>query len=302
MSNQFLSAASLSFEYGHQKGFIISNTTNASVQDAITVNKTALTKSYFLNKEIFYCIAIINNKPTTIKNLKISENLGAYSNSSLPSEAKFIPLDYSGPSFLYINGAFDSQIIPEIYSDKTIFKVNDLPAYSNILLIYSATVNNKAPISKKSSIINISNITSDEISKPVLCSKKIFVDEKADINIVKYMYPNPALPGELITYNFTIYNYGNTKATNVKLNDTLLPAPNNLNVAVNSKNLPRKDYSYINGTLNIPSYDSNFSISIPPAKFLQDSTTGTFTTSPGVTNIIVSGKIWLNIDRLLRKN
>lgn len=291
MSNQFLSAASLSFEYGHQKGFTLSNAANASVQEAITVNKTTLTNTYFLNKEIFYCISIVNNKSTAIKNLKISENLGAYSNTSLPSETKFIPLDYSGPSFLYINGAFDSQIIPETYSDKIIFKVNDFPAYSNILLIYSTTVNNKAPHSEKSSIINTSSITSNEISKPVLCSKEIFVTNKADINIVKYMYPNPALPGELITYNFTIYNYGNTEATNVKLNDVLLPAPNNLNISINSKNLSRKDYSYIGGTLNIPSYDSDFSISIPPAKFLQDSTTGIFTTNPGVINIVASGKI-----------
>lgn len=290
MSNQFLNAASLSFEYGHQKGFTLSNAANASMQDVITVNKSALNGSYFLNKEIFYCVSIVNNKPTAIQNLKISENLGSYSNN-LSSETKFIPLDYFGPSFLYINGKFDSQIIPETYSDKIIFKINNFSAYSNILLIYSATVNNKAPLSKKSSIINTSSITSSEISKPILCSKEIFAAEKADINIVKYMYPNPALPGELVTYNFTIYNYGNAEATNVKLNDILLPAPNNLNVSVNSKNLSRKDYSYINGTLNIPSYDSDFSVSIPPAQFLQDSTTGIFTTNPGVVNIIVSGKV-----------
>lgn len=290
MSNQFLNAASLSFEYGHQKGFTLSNTANASVQEAITVNKYVLTGSYFLNKEIFYCVSIANNKPTAIKSLKINENLGAYSNS-VSSDTKFIPLDYSGPSFLYINGEFDSQIIPETYSDKIIFKINNFPAYSNILLIYSAKVNNKAPLAKKSSIINTSNITSGEILKPIICSKEVSADEKADIDIVKYMYPNPAMPGELITYNFTVYNYGNIEATNIKLNDVLLPAPNNINVSVNSKNLSRKDYSYISGTLNIPSYDSDFSISIPPAQFLQDSTTGIFSTNPGVINIVVSGKI-----------
>ena len=65
----------------------------------------------------------------------------------------------------------------------------------------------------------------------------------------------------------------------------------NLNVSVNSDALSSKNYSYINGEIKIPSYGSDFSLSIPPANFIQDENNGAITTKPGSTIITITAKI-----------
>ena len=88
-----------------------------------------------------------------------------------------------------------------------------------------------------------------------------------------------------------MYNYGNIEAKRVAFSDEFNPAPLNLNVSVNSEPLSSKNYSYIDGKITIPSYNSDFSLSIPPAKFTQNKNTGIVATTPGSTIITITAKI-----------
>lgn len=291
MPTQIYNTASLTFQYGSQKGCVSSNVAVTTLQDLLTVSKTSLGDSYSQNSEITFIISINNNNNSVIKNIKIEDDMGTYCLGQDICDASFTPLTYIGPSILYIGGVFSANIEPKISSGKILFEISNIPARSNALIIYKTVANNFAQLVSGSKIISTVSISSDEISKTITDSSTLNIKDEADIRIIKNMNPNPILTGEKITYNFSLYNYGNTEATNVTLNDTFSPAPNTVNVYLNSQELTTSDFSYANSTLTIPSYNSNISISIPAANFIQDNITGLISIEPGITSIMVTGQI-----------
>lgn len=291
MPTQISNFASLTFEYGSNKEEVLSNTAFATLQDSVNMSLSSVENSYSLNDTITYVLSIINNGNRNIKNIKISSDLASYTINSGIAEKIITPLSYTGVSKLYIGGKFFSDIEAEVLSDKIIFSVEEIPALSNVLIFYSTTVNKNADLSTGSFLKNTSSLTYDGMINNIESSDTIYVREKADVTLIKYMYPNSITSGEIITYNFILYNYGNIEAKNVSFSDTFSPAPLNLNVSVNSDALSSKNYSYINGEIKIPCYGSDFSLSIPPAKFIQDTNNGAITTKPGSTIITITAKI-----------
>jgi len=142
-----------------------------------------------------------------------------------------------------------------------------------------------------SKITNTATLYSKILTHSLDASASVTVKDQADVQIIKNMSPNPVLPGEKITYSFSLYNYGNTEAKNVVLNDTFVPSPEAISVYLNSKELITEDFSYINGTLTVPSYDSKLNISVPAATFNQDNVTGSISVTPGIISILVKGQI-----------
>lgn len=292
--------ASLTFEYGsqQQKGFAMSNTTINTFEEIINISKISLEENYDENSEIIFVITVNNNSTETIKNLKITDNLGTYnfSNNNLYNK-KLTPINYTGPSFLYISGNFYSKINPVIYSDKLIFNIQNIPAKSNINIIYKSHITEYAPLDLNSKITSITELDSDILTqninntKNISCSNNIFTKEHADLSIVKNTSPNIITPGEKITYNFILYNHGNIEAQNVILSDKFVPAPENIKIYINSNQVNKNNFSYINGTLTVPGFNSDLNITVPPAVFSQDSTTGSIITEPGVVYISVTGQI-----------
>lgn len=291
MPTQIYNTASLTFQYGSQKGYVSSNVAVTTLQDLLTASKSSLGDSYSQNSEISFIISINNNNTDTIKNIKVQEDLGTYCLGQEICDASFTPLSYVGPSLLYIGGTFSSNIEPRISNGKLIFEIQSIPARSNALIFYKTITNNFSPLTSGSQITTTATISSENTSNILTASTSITVKDEADIRIIKNMNPNPILSGEKITYNFSLYNYGNTEATNVTLNDTFAPAPNAVNVYLNSQELSPSDFSYANGTLTIPSYNSDTSISIPAANFIQDTITGLISIEPGITSIMVTGQI-----------
>ncbi len=291
MPTQISNFASLTFEYGSNKEEVLSNTAFATLQDSVNMSLSSVENSYSLNDTITYVLSIINNGNRNIKNIKISSDLASYTINSGIAEKIITPLSYTGVSKLYIGGKFFSDIEAEVLSDKIIFSVEEIPALSNVLIFYSTTVNKNAYLNTGSFLKNTSSLTYDGMINNIESSDTIYVREKADVTLIKYMYPNSITSGEIITYNFILYNYGNIEAKNVSFSDTFSPAPLNLNVSVNSDALSSKNYSYINGEIKIPCYGSDFSLSIPPAKFIQDTNNGAITTKPGSTIITITAKI-----------
>lgn len=291
MPTQISNFASLTFEYGTNKEEVLSNTTFATLQDSVNMSLSSVENSYSLNDTITYVLSIINNGNRNIKNIKISSDLASYTINSGITEKIITPLSYTGISKLYVGGTFFSDIEADVFSDKIIFSVEEIPALSNVLIFYSTKVNKNAELSTGSFLKNTSSLTYDGMINNIESSDTIYVREKADVTLIKYMYPNSITSGEIITYNFILYNYGNIEAKNVSFCDTFSPIPLNLNVSVNSDALSSKNYSYINGEIKIPCYGSDFSLSIPPAKFIRDKNNGAITTNPGSTIITITAKI-----------
>lgn len=291
MPTQISNFASLTFEYGSSKEEVLSNTAFATLQDSVNIDLSSVENSYSSNDTITYILSIINNSSRCIKNIKVSNDLASYTINSGISQKTITPLSYEGTSKLYIGGKFFSDIEAEVLSDKIIFNLEEIPALSNALIFYSTRVNKNAELSTGSSLKSTSSLTYDGMINNIESSDTIYVKEKADVTLIKYMYPNSITSGEIITYNFILYNYGNIEAKNVAFSDTFSPAPLNLNVSVNSDALSSKNYSYINGEIKIPSYGSDFSLSIPPANFIRDENNGAITTKPGSTIITITAKI-----------
>ena len=104
------------------------------------------------------------------------------------------------------------------------------------------------------------------------------------------MSPNPVICGDTVTYTIRIYNYGNIAAENVSLSDTFNPAPENITVSRGGTVLPATEYSYINGTLTVPSTEQS-TISVPPATYTRDATSGIVTLTPGIVEYVITGTI-----------
>ena len=283
--------ASLTFEFGSQKKSASSNIAMTTLQEALSITKSSLGEAYTENGEITFMISVTNNYTESVKNIKITDNLGSYSLNSNLCDKLFTPLTYIGPSFLYLGGTLFSNIEPKVLQDKITFTVPTIPAKSNALIIYKTYVNEFAPLVTGSTITSTATLSSKILTHSLNASVSITVKDQADVRIIKNMSPNPVLPGEKITYSFSLYNYGNTEAKNVVLNDTFIPSPEVISVYLNSSEILPDDFSYINGTLTIPSYDSKLDISVPPATFEQDSVTGTISPTPGIVSIIVKGQI-----------
>jgi uncharacterized repeat protein (TIGR01451 family) len=280
--------AQISFHYGTHTGSAISNIASTNLEGPLTASKNALESVYHRDQQITYIVTINNTGATALSNVVIVDNLGTTSLGSI----NITPLDYIGPAMLYINGSFVSTLSPTVATDSVTFTILTLPAHSNAMIIYAAKVNDQAPLAVGSLIINRSALTADGLTDPVIAFKVLLVDEYADVDIIKAMSPNPVIDGSLLTYAFTMYNYGNTLASSAVLSDTFTPAPESIStVSVNGTPVLPADYSFVGGVFRLPALTSTYSLTIPAATFTRDPVTGIVTVSPGTTTVEVSGII-----------
>lgn len=293
MHNTISNTATLTFEYGSTNGskigYASSNVASTSFYEAISVSKTSLGDSYYLGENLTYIITIKNNSSSEVTGLKIKDNLGEYNSDEYNSGLKFIPLEYIGPSYIYLNGIFTKEISPTIKDGKLIFKIENLSSGAILNIMYKVSVNDKAPLEIGSKIKNTLQVFSDSIVNPIESSSFIKVSEKASVKIIKHMCPGTIVRGENISYFITLYNYGNKEAVNVVLNDVFSPIPKITDVTIDDNLVPFSDYSYNDGVFVLPAYGSEFSLKIPPASFSQNNITGVVSINPGTKNIILSG-------------
>ena len=284
MKSEKLTSASVTFEYGNDiSQTVISNPTNFISAESIILEKSCLSENYFLGDKITYIINIKNNSDIPLFNLKIKEDMGKSKNKNNSGASS--PLKYANTFKHYINGNESELNAPKIYSDKIIFEINSLPALSSGTIIYSAEITETAPLEVKSSITNNSSLIIPSTGKTLTASNTINVKEIADIKTIKQIKNSF---GGAITYSISIYNYGNIPAKNVVIKDKIESTSSNLNIKIGSKSLSSSDYSFISNDLQIPSYSSKYSVSVPEAEFIKDETSGKFG--------IIPGTIELNID------
>lgn len=284
ISNQ----AQLSFAYDETTGTAVSNIATITMLDPLGVSKSALGPEYRLEEELTYIFTLENNSTSPLTGIQVLDDLGSYLVGGL---LLVTPLTYVGPTYLYIDGEYSSELTPVVTAHSVSFAVASLAAGETATIVYKALVNEFAPGAPGSTIENTAAITAVSMTGSLEASAIVTVESYVDVQIVKSMYPDPVTEGELLTYHFDIYNYGNTAATDVVLTDTFSPAPAAISISVDGVPIDPTQFDYLAGVLTLPNALATLSITIPAADFVQDPVTGVYTVNPGIVSITVSGAV-----------
>lgn len=280
--------ATVSYTSGGITETRVSNIAEISVESAIGFTKTSLGNTYNDNSVLTYILTVTNSSGSDITGSTITDNLGTYVFGS----TELTPLEYVAPAVLLING---QDVSAQLGVDTTtvgslIFTIPTIPAGTTANIIYKAQVNNYAPLAIDSTIVNTSTFESNSECADTTASATVSVANIANISIIKQMCPNPVICGDTITYTIKIYNYGNTAAENVVLTDDFNPAPANITVSRDGVLLLGTDYTYVDGTLTVPSATAT-PVTVPAATFVQDPVTGIVSITPGVVEYTITGTI-----------
>ncbi len=269
-----------------------SNITTGEIINVLSATKNAVTDTYSSNDDIVYVISIVNTGTSGFNGVTVTDDLGQYTAEGTTDEV--VPLTYvDGSIQYYINGI--AQAAPTV-TDTEPLTINGLniPAGSNVTLIYAATTNAFAPLAAGSEITNTATFSGTGFT-PFTASDTITPVTEADLMISKSLSPAAVEENGDVTYTFLIQNFGSKAADvadNVIFSDTFTPVLSNLTATYNDA--PWTDgtnYSYDETTGEFESLAGQ--ITVPAATFTQDTTTRAWTVQPGVSVIKISGQITL---------
>ena len=282
---QFTNQAQLSYN----NAVINSNVAIGEVLEVLSADKTAVTTTYTPGGDVTYVISAVNSGATPVSGVTVTDNLGAYTFG----ETTLYPLTYKeGSVRLYINGVLQAAPTVEVGPPLAVSGIT-LPANSNMVLIYEASVTAFAPLGEADSIINTATVTGGGISAPITVTETVTPVAEAMLDITKSINPVPVAENGVVTYTFVIRNSGNAPAdaaANVTLTDTFLPVLSDLTVLLDGVELSEGTgytYAITEGEFaTVPGV-----ITVPAATYTQDPATGVWSITPGVTTLTVSGTI-----------
>ena len=286
MPTQITNQANIAFNYGNVAGSATSNIATTTLLDPIAAEKRSVGTTYRAGERITYTVSIVNNGNATLQNVTVTDNLGAYTVSGVT----YTPLDFAEGASLYVNGAYVSPIEGTVGAGGVVFVIPTLAPGANALIVYNADVNSFAPLAEGSTIVNTVAVTAQGAATSILATNTVTVENYANLTILKEMSPDPVSDGDVLTYTFTIRNFGNTPATDVVLTDNFAPAPEAITVTVDGEIIPATNYTYESGLLTLPT-GGGTSITVPAATITQNPTTGETVVTPGTIVITVSGTI-----------
>lgn len=290
MATIITNRATINYNSGAVNSTVVSNAVTTQLNFGLEINKTSIPDTYRTGRDITYVITVTNNGASEAEDITVTDNLGAY----LFNGTRIVPLTYIGPSQLFINGVLSGEITPVTVTDGILYVIDSIPANGNAQIIYVARANEYAGDALDTCIINTATADNEcfcPCDEPVIDSSTICVEEFAELRVVKSACPDPVLCGETLNYTVELYNYGNKPATDVVLTDTFTPPLADISVSVNGAVIPASDYSYVNGTLTLPSAAGGYEISVPAATFERDQTTGIVSVTPGSIRITISGTV-----------
>ena len=281
----FTNQATLSYN----DNVVNSNIVTGEIVQVLTVTKNALSDTYERDKTITYIINIVNSSDSDFTGLTVTDNLGAYAfNTSM-----LVPLTYVDGSIRYfIKGDLQSQPTVTAVSPLTITDIT-VPANGNVTIVYSATVNEFAPLDGETSITNTATVNGRGLSSPITAEETVTLKTGPILSITKAVCPLSVPENGSLTYTFVIRNNGFTAATaedNLIVRDTFDPKLNITNVTLNGTALtPTTDYTYNADTGDFATVAG--AITVPAATFTQDPTTGAYSVTPGSAILTVTGTV-----------
>lgn len=280
--------ATVSYTSGGISETKVSNLAEIGLESAISFTKSTLGETYGEDDVITYILSMTNTSASTITSVSITDDLGTFVFGTL----ELSPLTYTAPALLLIDGQdVSAQLtVDTSTAGSLVFSFPALPAGATANIVYRAAVNEYAPLDVDASVTNTATLTSDSDCADGTATATITAVSAANVSVFKQMSPNPVICGDTVTYTIRIYNYGNIAAENVVLTDTFNPAPENITVSRDGVLLIGTDYTYVNGTLTVPS-TAQSPVTVPAATFIRDVTTGIVNVTPGMIEYTITGTI-----------
>ncbi len=281
---QFTNQAQLTY------GDVVTNSNIAvgEILEALTVFKTAIGDSYGQNDTVTYIINIVNSG-AALTNITVSDNLGNYRFE----DTALTPLDYVEDSVRYfVNGVL--QAPPSVSSSGTalVFSGLNIPANSNVAIVYETITNEFAPLGADASITNTVTVSGSGIT-PIEASETIYAINAPLLSITKSISPVPVSPNGTVTYTFVIENRGNveiTPETNAQITDLFDPILSNISVSYNGITWTEgENYTYNEATGEFATVPGQ--VVIGSATYAQDPATGIWTLTPATSTLVVTGTI-----------
>ena len=282
----FYNQATLSFG----GNVVNSNITEAELLSGLEITKTPITETYTAGGNVVYAITLNNMGSSAYNDLTVTDNLGAY---TLSGGATAVPLTYVDGSILYyLNGVLQPAPTVSSTDNLSITGIN-LPANSTATFIYEARANEAAPISAGSVITNTATTNGGVGIGEISATATVTVEEAPALTIAKAVCPAVLNDNDQLTYTIIVQNLGNTPivATDgVIISDIFNPILSDITVTLNGVPLEEgTGYTYNAATGEFATI--NGVITVPAATYVQDSTSGTVTTTPGVTVLTVTGRV-----------
>lgn len=269
-----------------------SNITTGEILEVLTVTKTAVEDTYSANDRITYVISIVNSGATAFNGLTLTDDLGGY---SLPGQATPVyPLTHDPKSVQYFINGMRQSAAPATTTESPLgFTGISVPAGGNTTLIYETRVNQNAPLAADSSIVNRAVLSGAGLATPIAASETVDAAAEPQLTISKSLNPTTVTENGQVTYTFVIQNSGNTEATgadNVVVTDVFNPALSAISVSFNGTAWTEDThYSYSATTGTFATLAGQ--ITVPAATYTQNTETGAWTVTPGVSVLTVTGTI-----------
>ena len=270
----FYNYATLSYN----QGVTNSNVVTGELVEVITVTKNAVASGYRSGDTLTYVVNIINSGNTAYNNLTLTDDLGSFTVGT----GTVVPLNYlEGSVQYYVNGVLQASPAAVGGPPLTVSGIN-VPADSNVAIIYRVTVNEFAPLALGSTITNTASVSGVGLTT-VTASETLPVLEEAYLGITKAINPTTVVENEPLTYTFVITNTGNTAAVatdNVVLSDNFEPALDITAVTFNGAAWTSPaNYTYDRSTGVFSTVAGQ--ITVPAATYSTDPDTGAVTVTPG---------------------
>lgn len=267
----------------------ISNTVIGTLQEVLTVTKTAVVDSYSANGDVAYVISLVNSGATALTNLTVTDNLGAYTLGA----TTLYPLTYTAGSINYfVDGVLRPAPTVTAGPPLTITGIT-VPANGDTILVYEATTNQYAPLAATSTISNTASVTGTGLTTPLTAIEAITIQSAPALTISKSLSPTTVTDNDQLTYTFTIQNTGNTVAdatSNIVLTDNFDPVLDPISVTFNDTPwVETTNYTYSTTTGAFATVAGQ--ITVPAATYSQNPVTGVWTVTPGVSTLVITGTV-----------
>ena len=267
-----------------------SNIVTGEITQVLAVSKTSVSENYRRGEVLTYAVGITNTGAAAFDGLTVTDDLGAYTVGSTTAT----PLTFTGGTVLYyVNGIL--QASPTVTAGPPLSISGIIvPAGGNALLVYRAAVNGYAAPGEGGSIVNTVTVSGGGLTEAVTATETVTAGTAALLSITKALNPTVVAENGQIVYTFTIQNSGAEAAdaaAELIVSDTfdpILRAP--ITVTLNGETwVETGNYTYNAETGAFTTIAGR--VTVPAATYTQDTATGLWSVTPGVTVLTVTGNI-----------
>ncbi len=267
-------------------GTTVSNTVTGTVNETLTLTKTALVDTYSSTSRLVYILTLINSG-ASLTNLTLTDDLGGYTVNG----NTVYPLAFTEGSIAYfVDGVL--QATPDVTAGPplTVSGIS-LPAGADATIVYEADITAFAPLAEGSTVTNTVTV-SGTVSDTVTASETVTAESAPSLSIIKSLSPVQVGEDGAITYTFIVENSGNAEAVvtdDVVVSDIFDPVLAIVSVTLDGVTLEEgAGYTYNEDTGAFMTVQGV--ITVPAATFEQNED-GSYTVIPGRTVLTVSGTI-----------